>query len=211
MTTANTTYLITTTRTKVADVPAAIAGFIRVETRVRKPESKAYTVDIPVTAMPDTSTVPAQFRPLVDSALLDACEQTLNTFVTSKATAGNMNIPAHLFDLDKLLTATAQRRMTAALLIGMWRNSSKYALEVAPKLTSQTGSALLRYQANIEKHEKRLAALTGKNPELNMSAEDLDKLMVNLTEADSETPYGEYLAQRTEEVRSKLVEDSEAL
>jgi hypothetical protein len=44
-----------------------------------------------------------------------------------------------------------------------------------------------------------------------MSAEDLDKLMVNLTEADSETPYGEYLAQRTEEVRSKLVEDSEAL
>jgi hypothetical protein len=211
MTTANTTYLITTTRTKVADVPAAIAGFTRVETRVRKPESKAYTVDIPVTAMPDTSTVPAQFRPLVDSALLDACEQTLNTFVTSKATAGNMNIPAHLFDLDKLLTATAQRRMTAALLIGMWRNSSKYVLEVAPKLTSQTGSALLRYQANIEKHEKRLAALTGKNPELNMSAEDLDKLMVNLTEADSETPYGEYLAQRTEEVRSKLVEDSEAL
>jgi hypothetical protein len=147
----------------------------------------------------------------VDSALLDACEQTLNTFVTSKATAGNMNIPAHLFDLDKLLTATAQRRMTAALLIGMWRNSSKYVLEVAPKLTSQTGSALLRYQANIEKHEKRLAALTGKNPELNMSAEDLDKLMVNLAEADSETPYGEYLAQRTEEVRSKLVEDSEAL
>jgi hypothetical protein len=69
----------------------------------------------------------------------------------------------------------------------------------------------LRYQANIEKHEKRLAALTGKNPELNMSAEDLDKLMVNLAEADSETPYGEYLAQRTEEIRSKLVEDSEAL
>lgn len=206
-----TTYTITLTRTKVADVPAVAPLHTRIDTRTRKPESRAYTIDLPTSALPDTSEVPAQFRPLVDSALLDACEQTLNTFVTSKATAGNMQIPANLFDLDKLLTATASRRMTAALLIGMWRNSSKYVLDVAPKLTSQTGSALLRYQANIEKHEKRLSALTGKNPELNMSAEDLDKLLVNLTEADSETPYGEYLAQRTEEVRSKLVEDSEAL
>ena len=46
---------------------------------------------------------------------------------------------------------------------------------------------------------------------LESRAGELDKLMVNLAEADSETPYGEYLAQRTEEVRSKLVEDSEAL
>ena len=211
MTTANATYTITTTRTKVADVPAAIAGFTRVETRVRKPESKAYTVDIPVAAMPDTSDVPAQFRPLVDSALLDACETQLNTFVTSKATAGNPNIPASLFTLESLLTATAARRMTSAMLLGLWRNSSKYVLDVAPKLTTLTGSQLLRYQANIEKHEKRLTALCGRYPELTLSAADLDKIMVNLADDDAETQFGVYLADRTEEIRGKLTEDSEAL
>lgn len=211
MTTANTTYLITTTRTKLADVPAPVAMHTRVETRTRKPESRAYTVDIPATAMPDTSEVPAQFRPLVDSALLDACESVLNTFVTSKATAGNANIPATLFTLESLLTATASRRMTSAMLLGMWRNSSKYVFDVAPKLTSMTGSQLLRYQANIERHEKRIAALAGRSPELSLSAADLDKLMVNLADDDADTPFGVYLADRTEEIRAKLVEDSDAL
>ena len=206
-----TTYLITTTRTKLAEVPAAIAGFTRIETRVRKPESKAYTIDIPVSAMPDTSDVPAAYRALVDSALLDACETQLNVFTTSKATAGNPNIPASLFTLDSLLTATASRRMTSALLLGMWRNSSKYVFDVAPKLVTMTGSALLRYQANIEKHEKRLSALCGRYPELTLSATDLDKLMVNLADADADTQFGVYLADRTEEIRGKLTEDSEAL
>ena len=211
MTTANTTYLITTTRTKLAEVPAPLPMHTRIETRTRKPESRAYTVDIPSTAMPDTSEVPAQFRPLVDSALLDACEAVLNTFVTSKTTAGNANIPATLFTLESLLTATASRRMTSAMLLGMWRNSSKYVLDVAPKLTSMAGSALLRYQANIERHEKRIAALAGRSPELSLSAADLDKLLVNLHDDDADTPFGTYLADRTEEVRSKLVEDSDAL
>ena len=205
------TYTITTTRTKVADVPAVPPLTVRVETRVRKPESRAYTVDIPTTAWIDTREVPAQFRPLVDSALLDTCEQVLNTFVTSKATAGNPSIPTSLFTLENLLIASAQRRMTAAMLLGMWRSSSKYILDIAPKLTSMTGSALLRYQANIERHEKRLTALTGRNPETALSASDLDKLLVNLHDDDADTPFGTYLADRTEEVRSKLVEDSDAL
>jgi hypothetical protein len=161
--------------------------------------------------MPDTSEVPAQFRLLVDSALLDACETQLNTFVTSKATAGNPNIPASLFTLESLLTATAARRMTSAMLLGLWRNSSKYVLDVAPKLTTLAGSQLLRYQANIEKHEKRLTALCGRYPELTLSAADLDKLMVNLADDDADTQFGVYLADRTEEIRGKLTEDSEAL
>jgi hypothetical protein len=205
------TYTITTTRTKVADVPAVPPLTVRVETRVRKPESKAYTVDIPTTAWIDTSDCPVQYRTLVDSALLECAENVLNTFVTSKATAGNPNIPTSLFTLDSLLQASAQRRMTAAMLLGMWRSSSKYILDIAPKLTSMTGSALLRYQANIERHEKRLTALTGRNPETALSASDLDKLLVNLHDDDVDTPFGTYLADRTEEVRSKLVEDSDAL
>jgi hypothetical protein len=206
-----TTYLITTTRTKVAEVPAVPAQHVRIETRVRKPESKAYTVDIPTSAMPDTSDVPAQYRALVDSALTECAEAVLNTFTTSKATAGNPNIPTALFTLDSLLQASAQRRMTAAMLLGMWKSSSKYVLDVAPKLTSYTGSALLRYQANIERHEKRLAALCGRSPETALSASDLDKLLVNLSADDEATPFGSYIADRTEEIRAKLVEDSDAL
>ena len=159
------TYTITTTRTKVADVPAVPPLTVRVETRVRKPESKAYTVDIPTS----------------------------------------------LFTLENLLASSAQRRMTAAMLLGMWRSSSKYILDIAPKLQSYTGSQALRYAANIERHEKRLTALTGRSPETVLSASDLDKLLVNLHDDDVDTPFGTYLADRTEEVRSKLVEDSDAL
>ena len=206
-----TTYLITTTRTKVSEVPAVPAASVRIETRVRKPESKAYTVDIPATAWIDTSDVPAQYRALVDSALTECAESVLNTFVTSKATAGNPSIPAALFTLDSLLAASATKRMTSAMLLGMWKASSKYVLDIAPKLSTMQGSALLRYQANIERHEKRLTALTGRNAETALSASDLDKLMVNLHDDDADTPFGIYLADRTEEIRAKLVEDSDAL
>ena len=206
-----TTYTITTTRTKVADVPAIPAQSVRIETRVRKPESKAFTVDIPATKWIDTSDVPTQYRALVDSALLDCAESVLNGFVTSKATAGNPQIPVSLFELDALLASSATKRMTSAMLLGMWRNSNKYVLDVAPKLTTMTGSQLLRYQANIERHEKRLAALCSRNPELSLSAADLDKIMVNLADDDADTAFGAYLADRTEEVRGKLTEDSEAL
>jgi len=206
-----TTYTITTTRTKFADVPAIPAQSVRIETRVRKPESKAFTVDIPATKWIDTSDVPAQYRALVASALLDCAEQVLNGFVTSKATAGNSQIPVTLFELDALLASSATKRMTSAMLLGMWRNSNKYVLDVAPKLTTMTGSQLLRYQANIERHEKRLTALCSRNPELSLSAADLDKIMVNLADDDADTAFGAYLADRTEEVRGKLTEDSEAL
>ena len=207
----STTYTITTTRTKVADVPAVPVASIRIETRVRKPESKAYTVDIPATSWIDTSEVPTQYRALVDSALLDCAEQVLNVFVTSKATAGNPFIPVTMFTLDSLLGASAARRMTSAMLLGLWKSSSKYVLEISPKLSTMQGSSLLRYQANIERHEKRLTALTGRNAETALSASDLDKLLVNLHDDDADTPFGIYLADRTEEIRAKLVEDSDAL
>jgi hypothetical protein len=210
-TAVETAYPITLTRTKVAEVPAQLPQTVRIETRVRKPESKAYTIDIPIAAWIDTSEVPAQYRPLVDSALLDCAEGILNTFVTSKTTAGNMNIPCKLLTLENLLTTASAKRMTSAMLLGLWRNSSKYVLDVAPKLTTLTGSQLLRYQANIERHEKRLTALCGRYPELTLSAVDLDKLMVNLADDDAETQFGVYLADRTEEIRGKLTEDSEAL
>jgi len=206
-----TTYTITTTRTKFAEVPAVPAQSVRIETRVRKPESKAFTVDIPSTRWIDTSDVPTQYRALVDSALLECAEQTLNGFVTSRTTAGNPQIPVTLFELDALLASSATKRMTSAMLLGMWRNSNKYVLDVAPKLATMTGSQLLRYQANIERHEKRLAALCGRYPELALSATDLDKIMVNLAADDADTQFGIYLADRTEEIRSKLTEDSEAL
>lgn len=205
------TLAITATRTKVADVPSPIASHLRIETRIRKPESKAFTVDLPLTLWINTDDVPAVFRPLVDSALLEAAEQQLNVFVTSKATAGNPNIPASLFSLESLLSSSAAKRMTAALLLGMWRNSTKYIMDVAPKLANLTGSAQLRYVAAIEKHEKRLGALAGRSPELSLSATDLDKILVNLADEDEGTTFGEYLAARTEEVRAKLTEDSDAL
>ena len=205
------TYTITLTRTKTTDVPAQLLLHTRIDVRTRKPESRAYTIDIPTTAMPDTSTVPAQFRPLVDSALLDACEQTLQTFITSKATAGNYSIPASLFTLEALLAASATSRMTSAMLIGMWRISSKYVLEVAPKLAALQGIALLKYQDAITKHEKRLSTLVTREAEKSLSAADLDKLLINLADDDMDSAYGNYLAERTEEVRAKLVEDADAL
>ena len=118
-------YLITTTRTKINDVPAPIPAHVRIETRTRKPESRAYTIDIPTHAWPSTDDVPTIYRALVDSALLDCAESVLNTFVTSRATSGNNSIPYTLLTLDSMLNASAAKRMTSALLLGMWRNSSK--------------------------------------------------------------------------------------
>lgn len=211
MTTTHTHYTITKTITKTGTVPDHVTGKTRVETRTRKPEARAYTIDIPTDQMPDTSDVPAQFRALIDSALMDACEQVLGAFITNPTTQGSPSIPASLFTLDALLASSASRRMTSAALLGLWRNSSKYILEIAPKLAEQTGSAHLRYAANIERHERRLAALTGKSPETALSASDLDKLMVNLHDDDADTQLGQYLAERTEEIRAKLCEDTDAL
>lgn len=204
-------YTITKTSTKTGEVPAHISGYTRIEARTRKVESRANTIDIPTSQMPDTSDVPAALRPLVDSAIMDACEQVLYNFVIGTATSTSPSIPASLFTIEALSASTANRRMTSSTLLGLWRNSSKYILEIAPKLTEQTGSAKLRYAANIERHEKRLAALTGKSPETALSASDLDKLMVNLHDSDADSQLGIYLAERTEEVRAKLSEDTDAL
>lgn len=206
-------YTITTTRTKVADVPACPAMHTRIETRTRKPESRAHTVDIPTSAWHAVTceTIPTQFRALVEAALLDSAEAVLSRFVTNTATRGNASIPASLFTLEALLANSATARMTVATLLGMWRNSSKYVLDVAPKLTEYEGSRLLKYKANIERHEKRLAALASKSPETSLSADDLDKLLTNLHDSDADSAYGNYLADRTEEVRAKLTEDGDAL
>lgn len=209
--TANQTISITRTRTKLQEVPTPVAGCQRIETRVRKPESLAYTIDVPTTLLPNVDAVPTIYRPLVESAVADALEEVLKGFVTSTKTAGNMQLPATLLALENLLAQSAAKRMTSAMLIGLWRNSSKYMLDVAPKLTSLQGSQLLKYKAAIEKHEKRLTALCGREPEASLSADDLDKLLVNLTDTDANSQYGQFLADRTEAVRGKLVDVDDAL
>lgn len=206
-----TTYTITVTSPKTTDVPAPLAGHVRLDIRTRKPESRAYTVDVPLTAWPDVSEVPTVYRSLVASALIEAGESVLQTFVTSTKTAGNRQLPAALLSLDSMLASAESKRMTAAVLIGMWRNSCKYRLQIAPKLTTLQGSKLLQYKAAIERHEKRLAALCGKSPETSLSADDLDKIMLNMADEDADTPLGAYFADRTEQVRAKLADDSDAL
>jgi endonuclease III len=202
-------YHITKTVTKTDEVPAHKGEHTRIEVRTRKPEARAYTIDIPNAEMPNTGDVPSQFRSLVDSALTDACEQVLATFITTNA--GASTVPCSLFSLEALLASSANKRMTSAILLGLWKSSSKYVLEIAPRLQEMTGSAKLRYAANVERHERRLTALTGKSPETALSAADLDKLLINLHDDDADTQLGQYLAERTEEIRAKLAEDTDAL
>ena len=59
--------------------------------------------------------------------------------------------------------------------------------------------------------EKRLAKLTGKAPENTLSTADLDNILVNLAIEDLDTPYGEFIASRCEEIRGKLSEQNDAL
>lgn len=190
-----------------------VATDIRISIDKRNP-ARTYSMDIPVTMWHGTQldTVPAQFRPLVQASLICSAEAILKTYLDT-ANRDQTQIPCEMFTLDALLARNTTGRMTAELLLGMWKQTHKYIMGIAPKLTELTGNTakLAAYKSRLELHEKRLTALTTKSPETKLSNADLDKILINMDEVDFDTDYGAYVAERVEYVRGKLTEDSDAL
>lgn len=205
-------YLITTIATATDGtiaMPAPIANHVRVTCKKRTP-ARTFVIDVPASVWPNTDDVPTAYRELVKASLLDSAGKILAGY-TGNPARDQAAIPASMFTLEALISQTTSDRMTSEMLVNLFRQSNKYVFSIAPKLTELTGTKLLAYKARIERMEKRLGALCGRTPENKLSGNDLDNILVNLNDIDLDTPFGEFVAVRCEEVRAKLSEDSEAL
>lgn len=192
------------------DQPVCPVGYIELAVDKRTP-ARTYRVWVPAFIWPNVDDVPAIYRPLVQAALISAGETILKQRLDTIGLDQSF-IPLDTITLDKLVNASATSgRMSADQLLGLWRGTKKYILDVAPKLATLQGSQLLTYKAKIERFETLVKSLTMARPENKLSASNLDSIMLNLHDDDAESSYGIWIAQRTEEVRAKLIEDSEAL
>lgn len=190
-------------------MPELYPSTVRVVCHKRSP-ARTYIVDVPTIQWPNTDDVPSAYRELVRGALLDAASKILAGY-TGNPARDQSAIPANLLALENLIAQGANDRMTSEALLNLWKQSKKYVFSIAPKLTELTGTNLLKYKAKIERMEKRLTALCGRTPETKLSGNDLDNILVNLTDDDLDTPFGEFVAIRCEEVRGKLSDDGDAL
>lgn len=192
------------------DQPVCPPNYVELAVDKRTP-ARTYRVWVPSFIWPNTDDVPAIYRPLVQAALISAGESILKQRLDTIGLDQSF-LPLDTISLDKLVNASATSgRMSADQLLGLWRGTKKYILDVAPKLTTLQGSQLLTYKAKIERFETLIKNLTVAKPENKLSAANLDSIMLNLHDDDAESSYGIWIAQRTEEVRAKLIEDSEAL
>lgn len=188
---------------------ASILATVTVTVQTRDPVAY-WTINIPNAQWPNIEDVPAIYRGLVGAVLLNNAESILSKYVKD-STKSKASIPESLFSLECLVATTTNGRLTAADLINQWKQSHKYIYDVTAKLTSKVGSDLLKYKANIEKHEKRIAALASAKPEEKLSAKDVQALLNTLTVEDQDTPFGQLVMARCELVLEKQAIQDDAI
>lgn len=181
------------------DIPECAQNTIQICIRKKTP-NRYYMVEVPTTVWPCIDDVPTVYKPLVQAALLNSAEKILDRYVSNVNNIHTM-LPCDLLSLENLTANSQAQRMTTAYIIQLWRNSHKYILGVMPKLTEYKGSQLLKYKAAIELHEKRLTKLVSSKAEFMLSVRDLELALATLAVEDMDTPLGEYVALRTEELR----------
>jgi len=183
------------------EFPALAVGLTRGNVYARNP-ARCYFADVPSI---DTSSIPAEFRAILEGAIDDLLSGALKRVLTTNPEATSCT--DSLFTLDAISTNASRERMTSERLLALWHQSHKYVYTVAPKFTELQGTMLLRYKARVEKIEKLMGLLTGRAPELRMSGADLDALILNLVPEDLETEFGQYVVERCETIRGALIED----
>ena len=173
-------------------------------------EKRHYGVVLPATAMPDTSDVPANYRPIVDAALQLAAKGLLASYLGDKSKTREF-IPREALSSDRILNAASEKAMSAGMtperLLSLWKATSK-ALTVQRKLATQTGPALKAYQVTVSRHEERIKTLASKVSK-SLSDSDLDKLLTNMDDDDYSTPYGFYVVAKIEALRAERGDEEE--
>ena len=195
----------TITGQAIATQPATIT--VTVQTR----DPVAYwTVAIPAQAWPPTADVSACYRALVDAMLLNNAESILSKYVKD-ASKSKTAIPLQAFSLEALTSVTTSGRMTGADLVNLWKQTHKYIYGVAVQLTSRSGSDLLKYKANIEKHEKRIIALASKEPESKLTPKDIKMLLDTMSPEDQDGSYAAFVIAKCETVMEKQAVQDDAI
>lgn len=208
-------FTITLTHSKDAkgndiEQPTCPPGHIILAVDKRTP-ARTFRAFIPLSCWPNTDDVPAIYRPLIDAALIQAGETILKQRLDTVGLDQTI-LPVGAIELEKLLNASAMSgRITADQVLGMWRSTKKYILDVAPKLATLAPAQLLTYKTRIDRFETLVKYLALPKAEYKLTTANLDTIMINLHDDDLESNYGQYIAKRTEEIRAKLAEDSEAL
>ena len=199
------TIQITTTGQPIVTAPASITVTVQTRDPVRY-----WTVAIPSQNWPGTDDVPAHYRALVDAMLLNNAEAILSKYVKD-ATKSKQAIPLVMFSLEALTSVTTSGRMTGADLVNLWKQTHKYIYHVAVQLTSKQGSDLLKYKANIEKHEKRIIALASKEPESKLTPKDVKMLLDTMSPEDQDGTYAQIVIARCEAVLEKQAVQDDAI
>lgn len=192
------------------DQPICPPAHIELEVSRRTP-ARYHRAYVPAAQWPNLDDVPSIYKPLVQAALVASAESIMKARLDN-ATLDASFLPLSTITLEALLsTSAATGKMTADQLLGMWRGTAKYVLQVAPQFTVLTGSKLLAYKAKIEKFETQIKSLVSPKPETKLSAAALDRIMATLHTDDESGAYAAFIAAKTEEIRAKLIEDEDAI
>lgn len=193
------------------DLPVSTDATVSVITvQTRKPTTY-WSVNV---QLPDTSMVCSTFRPFVDACLAANAESILYKYIADESKTKEF-IPSIMLSHDALTSATTSTRMTADNLVSMWKASTFFKTVAQAKLNAAKATGdnkrWLQLGAAIERNETRLRALTSKEPERKLSDKDLDNILINISEADFDTPFGAYVAERVQFTKDRRTSDDDAI
>lgn len=183
-----------------------VSGYQLIECFKRTP-SRYAGAWIPPDALPDTSTVPAQFKPIVDAAISKAATSILD----DRAFSGDYEptwAPADTWTPDTILTEATSARssgqwITKDELHTGWAQSATLRGFNARMLALPAGAQRKERQRAIDEFSDDVCKLTAKNASLH--PERAMALLSRLEDVDLSTTWGDFAARRLADLAAKPV------
>ena len=164
-------------------------------------------VNIPRSSLPDTSTVPAEYRPLIDAVLLKATEGLFRALYGT----GDLK-PASIalapFTPDNIVaaaTATNSDSLTRDELMALWEQSATRRVLVTNPNYQQNPA----YRKAVSYFVEMVGKLAARSN--NLTPVELDKILARLEASDLDTEMGQFIVRRVEQLKARPVKQAENL
>lgn len=164
-------------------------------------------VNIPRSALPDTTTVPAEYRPLIDAVLLKATEGIFRAlYGTGELKPASITLAP--FNPDNIIaaaTATNSDSLSREELQALWEQSqTRKDLVTTPQY--QASPAYRKAVAYFTDMVLKLAARSN-----NLTPAELDKVLARLNTDDLDTEFGAFVVRRVEQLKARPIKVAENL
>lgn len=164
-------------------------------------------VNIPRSALPDTTTVPAEYRPLIDAVLLKATESIFRAlYGTGDLKPASVTLAP--FTADNIIaaaTATNSETLTRDELMALWEQSATRKVLISHPSYQQNPA----YRKAVSYFVEMVGKLAARSN--NLTPIELDKILARLEASDLDTEMGQFIVRRVEQLKARPVKQVENL